>query len=88
MWIKVSISLVSSVLLLGSTHLHHLLRLDVDHQQSAEEGLCHVDVLVPDVDGRGPDTVLRRHPFAFGAHLILGGEAGSREDDGRFNRLL
>lgn len=33
------------------THLHHLLRLDINHQQSAEERLRHVDVLVPDVDG-------------------------------------
>lgn len=72
----------------GPTHLHHLLRLDVDDQQSAEERLRHVDVLIPDVDGGGPDAALGRHSFTFGAHLVLGAEAGSRGDDGRLRRLL
>lgn len=34
-----------------STHLDHLLRLDVDDQQSTLERLGCVDVLVSDVDG-------------------------------------
>lgn len=59
----------------AATHLHHLLRLDVDHQQPAEQRLRHVDVLVPHVDGGGPDAALGGHSLAFGAHLILGRES-------------
>lgn len=55
-----------------STHLHHLLCLDIDNQQSALEGLGHVDVLIPDVDCRGPHAVLRWHPLTFRAHFLLG----------------
>lgn len=44
-------SVAPNARLTDSTHLHHLLRLDVDDQQPIQERLGSVDVLVSDVDG-------------------------------------
>lgn len=76
-----------------STHLHHLLRLNIDNQQSAQEGLGHVDVLIPDVDCWGPHAVLRWHPLTFRAHLLLGwtermmGGGRKKQEEGKVGRV-
>lgn len=76
-----------------STHLHHLLCLNIDNQQSAQEGLGHVDVLIPDVDCWGPHAVLRWHPLTFRAHLLLGwtermmGGGRKKQKEGKVGRV-
>lgn len=57
----------------NSTYLHHLLCLNINHQQATLERLSHIDVFVPDVDRWRPHAVLGWHPFTFRAHLLLGG---------------
>ena len=52
-------------------HLNDFLGLRVNNQQAVLERLRDVDVLVADVESRGPHAVLGGNAFTFGTHLFL-----------------
>ena len=63
-------------------YLHCLLRVDVYDEYAVQGGLGGVDELVPDVDGRRPNTSLGGLIRITGTHLLL---EQSREQATGFN---